>query len=140
MIFKLDMIPPSATGQMHKVGVKNNKPFFYDPPAVKDAKQKLNAYLYHHRPSEPLEGALALIVIWLYPIKGKHADMEYKTSKPDTDNLQKILKDCMTFCGFWEDDSQVVREIIEKRWAKEPGIVIGVFDANSNEEKELLNG
>ena len=32
-----------------------------------------------------------------------------EVTKPDTDNLQKLLKDCMTKCGFWKDDAQVVR-------------------------------
>ena len=33
-------------------------------------------------------------------------DGEYRTTKPDTDNLQKLLKDCMTATGFWTDDAQ----------------------------------
>ena len=45
-------------------------------------------------------------------------------TRPDTDNLQKLLKDCMTRCGFWKDDAQVVREIVEKRWSDEP---TGIF-------------
>ena len=41
-----------------------------------------------------------------------------KASCPDTDNLNKLLKDCMTKLGFWNDDAQVCREIIEKFWVK----------------------
>ena len=35
--------------------------------------------------------------------QGVLCDMEYrwKTSKPDTDNLIKMLKDCMTRTGYW---------------------------------------
>lgn len=46
--------------------------------------------------------------------------------KPDTDNLQKLLKDCMTARGFWKDDAQVASEICEKFWAERPGIYICV--------------
>ncbi len=31
----------------------------------------------------------------------------WHTSKPDTDNLAKQLKDAMTRLGFWGDDRQV---------------------------------
>jgi Holliday junction resolvase RusA-like endonuclease len=140
MIFKLDMIPPTVTGQMHKVGVRNGKPFFYDTPEIKDARQKMMAYLYQYRPSEPLDGPVALITTWLYPIKGKHTHMEYRTSRPDTDNLQKLLKDCMTECGFWKDDAQVAWETIEKRWVdpEMAGIAIAVFDADKGEQYDTL--
>ena len=138
MIFKLDMIPPTVTGQMHKVTVRGGKPVFYDPPEVKDAKQKIMGHLSKHIPLQPFSGPVALIVTWLYPIKGKHKHMEWRTSRPDTDNLQKILKDCMTKCGFWDDDAQVAREIIEKRWvAREwAGIAIAVYDAEEGELDE----
>lgn len=139
MIFKLDMDPPTATGQMHKVGIKHGKPFFYDPPEVRDAKQKIMSYLIQYTPKVPFEGPVALIVAWLYPIKGKHVHMEWRTSRPDTDNLQKILKDCMTKCGFWKDDAQVVRENIEKRWVneKDAGIAVMIFDAGKGEDDEI---
>jgi Holliday junction resolvase RusA-like endonuclease len=33
----------------------------------------------------------------------------------------------MTKCGYWKDDAQVVREIVEKRWSDEPtGIFIEI--------------
>ncbi len=46
------------------------------------------------------------------------------SQKPDTDNLQKLLKDVMTAVGFWQDDAQVASEIVEKFWAEIPGIYI----------------
>ena len=56
----------------------------------------------------------------------KHKDGEYRTQKPDTDNLQKLLKDCMTRCGFWKDDALVASETAEKLWAEAPGIYIRI--------------
>ncbi len=63
---------------------------------------------------------------WCFPLTGKHRDGEYKTSRPDTDNLQKLLKDVMTDLGYWKDDAQVASEITEKFWAKIPGIYIAI--------------
>ena len=50
-----------------------------------------------------------------------------RLNRPDTDNLQKLLKDCMTRVGFWRDDAQVCRETVTKRWTRtRPGIRIEV--------------
>lgn len=126
--FFVDMIPPTVTAQEHKVAVIKGKPVIYDTQKIKQAKSKLIAHLKAYSPQEPYRGALHLRVKWCFPIKGKHKNGEYKTSKPDTDNLQKMLKDCMTVVGFWKDDAQVVLEIVEKFWAKRPGLYIEVWE------------
>jgi Holliday junction resolvase RusA-like endonuclease len=63
---------------------------------------------------------------WLFPITGKHQNGEYKTTRPDTDNLQKMLKDVMTHLGYWTDDALVASEIIEKFYSDIPGIYIAI--------------
>lgn len=89
----------------------------YEPPELKAARQKLVAYLGQHVPDEPYHCGVRLITKWCFP-RGKHLDGTYRLSKPDTDNLQKLLKDCMTKVGFWDDDALVASEIVEKFWAK----------------------
>ena len=73
----------------------------------------------------PFTGGIRLTTKWCFP-NGSHADGEYRTTKPDTDNLQKLLKDVMTQQGFWKDDALVASEITEKFWAKIPGIYIRI--------------
>ena len=114
---------PTATHQEKKWRVVKGKPVSYDPPEVVAARSKLTAHLAGHRPARPLDGAVRLLVKWCIP-RGQHKDGEYRTTKPDTDNLNKLLKDCMTAVGFWKDDAQVVSEICEKFWAEVPGIYI----------------
>ena len=123
--FFMPMIPPTVTQQEHQVAVRNGKPFFYDPDELKDAKAKLMAALSSHRISEPYCKAVRLVVKWCFP-RGKHRNGEYKVTKPDTDNLNKMLKDCMTKCGFWKDDALVASEICEKFWADVTGIYIRI--------------
>ena len=123
--FFMPMIPPTVTAQEHKVMVKNGKPAFYEPPNVKDAREKLIANLARHRPEKAYSCGIRLIVKWLFP-KGKHKDGEYRITKPDTDNLQKMLKDCMTACKYWKDDCLVASEICEKFWASIPGIYVRI--------------
>lgn len=126
--FFLPMVPPTVTHQEKKVTVKNGKPIFYEPPELKDARQKLSAYLAPYAPKQPIKKAVRLIVKWCFPITGIHKDGDYKTSKPDTDNLQKLLKDVMTAVGFWKDDALVCSEIVEKFYAEKTGIYIMLME------------
>lgn len=126
MEFFMPMIPPTSTGQMHKVTEKNGQPVFYDPPKVSEARNKLVAHLYKHRPEKPYTEGIRLIVKWCFP-RGRHRDGEYRITRPDTDNLQKLLKDCMTECGFWKDDALVCSELCEKLWADVPGIYVLIW-------------
>lgn len=123
--FFMAMDPPTVTHQEKKIGVRGGKPYLYEPAEVKTARAKLTAHLGQHKPDERMKGAIRLVVKWCFP-RGKHKDGEYRTTKPDTDNLQKLLKDCMTDVGFWNDDAQVASEISEKFWAEIPGIWIRV--------------
>lgn len=123
--FFIAMNPPTVTHQEHKVAVVHGKPVFYDPPELKAARQKLMAHLGTEVPEEPYRKGVRLVTKWCFP-NGRHKDGEYRITKPDTDNLQKLLKDCMTMCGFWKDNALVASEIVEKFWAEVPGIYIRI--------------
>lgn len=116
---------PTVTAQERRVRFVKGKPIFYDSPRIKSAKALLVAHLKQHRPPKPYDSGVRLRVIWLFP-KGRHKDGEYRITKPDTDNLQKMLKDCMTMCGYWKDDALVASEICEKFWAEVSGIYIRI--------------
>jgi len=122
--FFVPMIPPTTTQQMHKVRVVKGKPQFYDSDDLKAARVKLTAHLAGHIPEQKYTEAVRLITKWCFPITGEHKDGEYKTTRPDTDNLQKMLKDVMTDLGYWKDDCLVASEIVEKFWAERPGIYV----------------
>lgn len=123
--FFMAMVPPTVTHQEKQVRVAGWKPVFYEPPELKAARQKLMAYLGQHVPDEPYHCGIRLITKWCFP-RGRHKDGTYRLSKPDTDNLQKLLKDCMTKAGFWDDDALVASEIVEKFWAEVPGIYVRI--------------
>lgn len=122
--FFMPMHPPTVTHQEKKVRVVNGKPVFYEPAELKAARQKLMANLARYIPDRKLSGAVRLSVTWLFPCGDMHRPGEYRITKPDTDNLQKLLKDCMTAAGFWMDDAQVAMEQVQKRWNDIPGIFI----------------
>lgn len=123
--FFVPMIPPTATHQEKQVRVVRGKPVFYEPEKLKAARAKLTDSIGRFRPAAPYANGVRLMVKWCFP-RGRHPDGSYRTTKPDTDNLQKLLKDCMTVCGFWKDDALVASEIVEKFWAETPGIYVRV--------------
>lgn len=135
--FFLVMDPPTATHQEKQVRVVNGKPVFYEPQPLKDARQKLMAHLAGHKPAEPYHCGVQLVVMWCFP-RGRHRDGEYRTTKPDTDNLQKLLKDCMTRVGFWDDDALVASETVGKFWAEVPGIFIKIEELNSGKNQRAV--
>lgn len=120
--FFMPMIPPTTTAQTAGINCRGRRPAFYDTPELSEARSKFLSALGQHRPEKPLQGAVRLITKWCFPIKGKHKDGEYKTSRPDTDNSLKLFKDTMTKLGYWKDDAQVASELTEKFWADTPGI------------------
>ena len=122
--FFMPMIPPTITRQEQQVSCRSGKPVFYDPPELEAARVKLQGHLSRHIPEKKYTGAIRVVVKWLFPITGKHKDGEYKTTPPDTHNLNKMLFDIMTDLKYWTDDALVSSEIIEKFYADKPGIYI----------------
>ena len=128
--FFLEIDPPTVTAQEHKVRVAGGKPRFYDTAKLKRARTTFERLLAAHRPSAPMRGPVELSVDWRFSTK-THKDGEWRATRPDTDNLQKLLKDCMTRTGYWKDDAQVCVETVTKRWARQnPGIRIKVVGIN----------
>lgn len=124
--FFVPMKLPTKTHQEKKVRVVNGKPVFYEPAELAAVRAKFRDALATYVPHQPFVGAVRLVTKWCFPVSGKHSDGEYRTSKPDTDNLVKLLKDVMTGLHFWKDDAQVASEIIEKFWADIPGLFVAV--------------
>ena len=118
---------PSATGQEKGYSTKTHT--YYEPAKVKEARAKLMAHLAPHRPEKPFSGPVKLTVRWCYPVSETHPESTWKTSRPDTDNLQKIFKDCMTKLRFWRDDAQVCSETIEKFYWSVPGVYVQIMTA-----------
>ena len=133
MEFFMAMIPPTVTHQEHKVTVQNGKPIFYDTPELKAAKNLYIDTLYRYAPQKPFRNPVRLITKWIYPRNDDKNCVSWKTTKPDTDNMIKLLKDCMTMTGFWTDDALVVSEITEKFLGSVPGIWIHIDELDEND-------
>ena len=129
MFFRIDGQPPRTTAQEKGVFVgRNRKPVFYEKPEVRVARQYYIYHLWQNRPAKPMEGAIYLKTVWTFQTSRKKLEGTYKTTKPDTENMLKLFKDCMTQAGFWGDDAQVVYEVTVKQWGSDPGIEVCVHE------------
>lgn len=122
---------PTATKQMRKLKAVRDKNSgkwsarSYPSDRWLAAEDAIGAAIERFRPSKPLEGPLELSVTWCFPKMG-FADGTPKMTPPDTDNLDKGLKDIMTHFGWWEDDAQVAVEHIAKIHSRVTGIRIDI--------------
>lgn len=115
---------PTVTHQQKKVRVIHGKPQFYEPDQLMETRAMFMELLAPYAPNEPMDGPLRLTTKWLFPkIKGT-TNGQYKHTKPDTENLLKLPKDCMQELGFFVNDSRVASEITEKFWADTVGIYV----------------
>lgn len=111
--FFLNMPVPTVTSQQKRARRTSIGVIFYDSPQLKAARTQFTIALKCYRPKEKLQGALELKTTWIFRRKSPKVEA-WKTTRPDTDNIIKLFKDCMTRAGFWNDDAQVARELTEK--------------------------
>ena len=111
--------PARVTEQQHRYGgrKKNGQVVVYRDSRLSAARAELLEYLRKVAPKEPITGPIRMEVCYYFSSKSKRKDGMPKITRPDTDNLVKGLKDCMTEAGFWLDDAQVYFETISKFWS-----------------------
>ena len=132
MRFKLKMNPPTATAQQKGERVVGGYIHHYKKKNVAAAEAVLRDALLPYVPDEPIaEKPIRLRTVWMFPYpksakKHQPGWGRWKITRPDTDNLNKLLKDVMTDMGFWKDDALICSELNEKLYADEPGIVIAI--------------
>lgn len=124
--FFLAINPPTKTHQQKAVRVVKGKPVFYEPAELAAVRRKLTGHLISYSPDEPFMGPIRLTLTWCFARDDGKKQVNYKTTRPDCDNMTKMFMDCMTQVGFWKDDSLVASLIVEKFWTEIPGIWVKV--------------
>ena len=125
--FILDIDPREIpTAQTKRASMAGGHLRFFPSSKMQEAKGKLAILLRPYVPGKPIEGPVKLHTVWLYHTDDRHKAGTYKTTRPDTDNLIKLFKDCLTRAGFWRDDAQVASEVTEKFWGMTPGVYVEI--------------
>ncbi|MFH1743231.1 MAG: RusA family crossover junction endodeoxyribonuclease [bacterium] len=134
--FRIDCIPPKSTHQASlRIMKRRDGTQFVGKMATSKGKATQNeliALVAEHRPAQPFAGPVRLLVEWDYPWrkseskKSRLTGFRWCDTRPDCDNIVKLLKDVLTRLNFWGDDSQVADLIFKKRWCDKPGIGIQI--------------
>lgn len=133
-------IPGQPSRTTHQSGTRISGKRTYKTASLIGWEKTLTRALMPYRPDQPIDGPIRLAVTWEYKAQKKKDLWRWKLTRPDTDNMQKTLKDVMTRIGFWKDDSQVVFEVCKKVWVDDPGIAIRVDEMDEDAGAWLWQG
>jgi len=101
----------------------------YKKTSQRDYERFLMIELDKHRPTLPFTGPLYLKLTVFLPIPKSHSDWWKEAAqkgiirpitKPDWDNLGKVIGDCMERKGFFGNDSQIVSVFFNKYYSLNP--------------------
>lgn len=139
-------IPSKPAGQPRdKIGVRRLKGGGSRGCSFKSAKahtleQDVLAFAAPAAPAVRLEGAVRVVIQARMPIpagwpawrqEAALAGMIRPTSRPDADNIAKLVLDALNRSGrFWRDDAQVVELVATKWYAAQPETVVEVHAAD----------
>lgn len=134
--FFAKMNPPTRTEQQHRVYIKNGRPIFVRDAKLREAISQIETAVEPFIPEEPIDEPVYVKIIWLFPYKKTEkksniGEVIEKPTRPDLDNLNKNLLDCLNE-KFYKDDSLIVRLTTEKAWYETPGIYVKISTIDHN--------
>ena len=107
----------------------------YKTKALMVYERYLQYGLALYRPAKAISGPVKLSVKFGFQAGRKKDAGKWKTTKPDTDNMIKTVKDILTDLNFWLDDAQVTHETCLKFWTDQPGIEITIEELKEKAEE-----
>jgi len=123
-------LPIIPTAQMRaRHANRGGFPVTYKAKKQVESEQGIMQLLEKYRPEKPLEGAIRITICAYLPIPQSKpqwwkdaADKGYifHIVKPDKDNLEKNILDCMTKLSFWHDDCQIITGLTKKEYSANP--------------------
>lgn len=109
MLIEIKMKIPGSTKQQRKISGKKS----YPTMGLRVARATWQAALEPHAPEEPAKKAVSLKLGFCYHHDKKEG---LKTTRPDLDNLAKIVIDAMVTTGYLVNDAQIVSLCAEKKY------------------------
>jgi Holliday junction resolvase RusA-like endonuclease len=141
IMFFINHPPPTTTAQQKGVFASRGRVVHYTKPHIRKLKDLWIKLLSQHKPKNPLTGALSLTLLFKFEHlkstpKSKRNMLIWKDTKPDVDNMSKLILDAMTSAGFWNDDAQIAKLHISKAWVKQDrqGLSVDLHEIQSMED------
>lgn len=133
-------IPTRPAGQPRaRVGVIGGKARAFKSKQARTLEQDVLAFALPAAPARLLEGPVRVVIVATMPIteswpawrkEAARAGAVCPTSRPDADNIAKLILDALNrSLRFWRDDAQVVELAVRKRFGDEPGTTVTVYEA-----------
>lgn len=129
---------PQALKRHRTYGMKTKKGYIVrqvDPS--KETKQDFLAMCLNHRPEKPIDKNIKMDLAFHFSRPKSHLNAKglpkvgapsYHTSRPDIDNLEKLVMDALNGT-FYKDDSQVcVKRSIKMYTSETPGVHVKISD------------
>lgn len=105
----------------------------YKKKPLKQAEKLYWDKLYPLKPSEPFKGGIMVNIefYFAYNTSCKKSNVDKmeivpKITRPDLDNMSKVICDTMTKLGYWEDDSRIYELRLRKFFAPKEKISIRI--------------
>lgn len=120
---------PSATAQQRGHGAHGKT---WESPGLKAARAAWQAFFERHRPEKPLEGAIAVCAALFYHAAVKRVTP--KTTRPDLDNLAKVIGDALMAAGIVAEDSTIYHwDIYKFNTPTEENVAFRIFSNKRGE-------
>ena len=124
-------VPPTATAQQKGVSFHGGHAHFFEKASVRSAREVLMAAFRPFVPSAPISTPVTLTAAWVFPwrksekksVVSRGVNVPCPT-RPDLDNLEKLLLDVLAQMGFIADDSLVWSKATKKMRGPCPGIFV----------------
>ena len=139
--FHIPIVPPKATSQTKRLVIANGKPRFFSKKAHQRAENDLLLMCAAHRPQSPLFGPLRLEVHFVFPWRKTEIKANRKNgwmpchTRPDCDNLVKLVADVLTRLHFYGDDGQIADLRVTKAWGDVVGISVRIEEIHNEPNK-----
>lgn len=99
----------------------------YDAKTAEGWKSQIAIAARTSIPTSPIDGPIRVDIDFIFPRPQRlmrKADVDgeiFHESKPDRDNLEKAVLDCLTTLAFWHDDGQVCDGRVRKLYQAKGG-------------------
>lgn len=130
--FHIPITPPKTTSQTKRLVMVGGKPRFFAKKAHQGAENDLTLLCAGHAPPAPLTGPLRLAVAFVFPWRKSETKKRRalgpvpNDTRPDCDNLVKLVADVLTKLRFYDDDGQVASLHVSKSWGDDVGILVEI--------------
>lgn len=143
----LNITPPRSTAQGSSTILKRGERLFIGRKSSSNAtKAKLlfRVLLAPYKQEKALEGALFMYIEYCYPFTKRHGKKQREagrilcTTRPDEDNIKKMLYDALVQTEVIKDDSYIQTSFFSKFYEEKGYVKIVVKEIGLEEQRNII--